>query len=65
MKNFVISLKQSTTRFDQIKNQLNALGLPFTIIEAIDGNEIDRYDPYFSWCRLLAQIKIARRKALH
>lgn len=41
MRIFVISLKQSTTRFDQIKNQLNALGFPFTIVEAIDGNEID------------------------
>lgn len=41
MKIFVISLKKSTARFDQIKNQLNAQGLPFTIIEAIDGDEID------------------------
>ena len=42
MKIFVISLKKSTARFDKITTQLNALGLPFTIIEAIDGDEIIR-----------------------
>jgi GR25 family glycosyltransferase involved in LPS biosynthesis len=37
---FVINLKNSTDRLDRIKTQLNALGLPFSIVEAIDGNEV-------------------------
>lgn len=44
MQIFVINLKHAPDRFAKIEAQLNALGLPFTLIEAIDGKSVDAND---------------------
>jgi glycosyl transferase family 25 len=41
---FVISLKRSVERRDHTTKQLNDLGVPFQIIEAIDGVELSDYE---------------------
>lgn len=44
MQIFVINLKRALDRFAKIEDQLKALGLPFTRIEAIDGKLFDVND---------------------
>ena len=47
---YVINLPNSTSRRHEMENQLTKLGLPFTIVEAVDGNALEQsyIDKYYS-----------------